>query len=420
MNGNTTARTSDSSIRLRRYTRAILTSWTAAIAIVLTWEVADERNQAVAIALSEAVGAWKKELAVLQWAAQTGTVYVPVTDTTRPDPNLSYLPETEISTPTSRKLTMVSPPMIMNQIHELDRKQSEVPGHITSLKPIRRQDAPDAWEKHALERFAAGETECYGEETIDGHRYMRFMRPLVVDKSCLACHAEQGYKVGDLRGGLSVAVPMASVLGTHVSHIFHRIAGYGGMWLLGLFGISVMSRRLRFQIERRAEAELALEEAHNLLEQRVIERTAELAEANGKLENEIADRRQAEQWLLESEQRFRGYFDQGLVGMAILSAQRQWVEVNVRLCRMLDYPEDELLLRHWQDLIYSDDQPTVETEFQRLLGGIVRGFVTHARLVRRDGRIFHAGLSAQCLLKPDGTVDCLLVLVQDMSRLHPA
>ncbi len=74
------------------------------------------------------------------------------------------------------------------------------------------------------------------------------------------------------------------------------------------------------------------------------ERTAELAEANRSLETEIVDRTQAEQWLLESEQRFRGYFEQGLVGMAILTAGRDWVEVNARLCKMLGYSEEELLL----------------------------------------------------------------------------
>ena len=64
-----------------------------------------------------------------------------------------------------------------------------------------------------LEGFAAGNTEVCAEETIAGRRYLRLMRPLVIDKSCLTCHAEQGYKVGDLRGGLSVSVPMDSVWG---------------------------------------------------------------------------------------------------------------------------------------------------------------------------------------------------------------
>ena len=60
---------------------------------------------------------------------------------------------------------------------------------------------------------------------------------------------------------------------------------------------------------------------------------AELADANRGLEKEIDERQQAEQWLLESEQRFRGYFEQGLVGMAMLSAGKDWIEANRRFCR---------------------------------------------------------------------------------------
>ncbi len=106
--------------------------------------------------------------------------------------------------------------------------------------------------------------------------------------------------------------------------------------------------------------------------------------------------------------------------MAILSAERDWVEVNVRLCHMLGYLEEELLLRSWQELTSPEDRPALEAEFQRLLGGIVRSFVTDTRLVRKDGRVFPAGLSAQCLTKPDGTIDCILVLVQDMTHRQPA
>ena len=69
-----------SPIRLRQYTWALAGLWTVAIAIVLTWEISDERQQALDIARSEATGAWKKEVAVYRWAAQSGNVYVPVTE----------------------------------------------------------------------------------------------------------------------------------------------------------------------------------------------------------------------------------------------------------------------------------------------------------------------------------------------------
>ncbi|MGO9108412.1 MAG: PAS domain S-box protein [Thermoguttaceae bacterium] len=141
----------------------------------------------------------------------------------------------------------------------------------------------------------------------------------------------------------------------------------------------------------------------------------QLAEANRGLQKEIAERQQAERWLLESEQRFRGYFEQGLVGMAMLSAERGWIEVNQRACQMLGYSETELLSKTWADLVHPDDLPGEEGHFKQMLGGVVQGYVTDQRFLRKDGKILYAGLSVQCMRKPDGAVDCILVLAQDIS-----
>lgn len=37
----------------------------------------------------------------------------------------------------------------------------------------------------------------------------RIIAPLVVQESCLSCHAEHGYSLGDIRGALSITVPLA-------------------------------------------------------------------------------------------------------------------------------------------------------------------------------------------------------------------
>jgi PAS domain S-box-containing protein len=288
------------------------------------------------------------------------------------------------------------------------------------LDPVHPDNRPDDWERAALESFAQGESEAYRQEIVDGTSYLRLIRPLRAEESCMRCHVEQKYKVGDIRGGLSIAVPMDAVWSVMSAGTLHRIAGYGGMWILGLFGIAFMSRQLRHQIARRDEAEQKLQEANDFLEHRVAQRTAELAEVNQSLESEIIDRRKAEEWLLESEQRFRGYFEQGLVGMAILTAEGEWVEVNSRLCRMLGHTADELVLKTWGELANAEDRPAVEAEFGKIFRGIARNFVADTRLIRKDGRVLPVGISAQCLQKTDGAVDCILVLVQDMTHRRPA
>jgi PAS domain S-box-containing protein len=402
-------------IRLRRYIWALAGFWTVAIAVVLTWRLMDERNQAIDIAQSEAEGAWKKEVAVIRWAADSGTVYVPVTDKTPPDPNLAYLSERDVSTSSGQKLTAISPPMIMDQVHALSQGQSGFKGHIASLKSVRPENSPDPWEKQALEAFGRGASEVSTEDSIGGRTYFRLMRPLLIDESCMHCHAKQGYKVGDIRGGLTISVPMDPALEKQNEETVHRILGYSGIWILGLCGIALMSRQLQHQVEHRSQAERMLQEAHDVLEHRVVERTSELAQANQQLQNEVAERKQAELWLLESEQRFRGYFEQGLVGMAILSVDKECLEVNQQLCKLLDYTEIELIGKSWTELTHPDDLPAEESQFKRILGGVINGFVMDKRFVRKDGKFLYARISMQCMEKEDKSIDCILALVQDMA-----
>ena len=91
----------------------------------------------------------------------------------------------------------------------------------------------------------------------------------------------------------------------------------------------------------RKRAEAALQEAHDELERRVEERTAELLKANEDLR--------------QGERRFRNYFEQGLLGMAVSSADRRWLEVNDRLCEIRGYSREELLAMKWEELTHPDD-----------------------------------------------------------------
>ncbi len=116
--------------------------------------------------------------------------------------------------------------------------------HITSLKPLRPENAPDEWEQHALQAFAHGEKEVSSIELIGTQSYFRFMRPMLVESGCLGCHEKQGYKVGDIRGGISVSmlwVPYRQRL--QAEQLSHGL-GFGTLLILGLFGIRFAKGRL--------------------------------------------------------------------------------------------------------------------------------------------------------------------------------
>ncbi len=117
-----------------------------------------------AIAIAET--SHHKDVVYRLWAARHGGVYAPVTEESPPNPSLSHIPERDIATPSGKKLTLINPAYMTRQVHELDFTTYGVRSHITSLKPIRKENAPDEWEKKALLTFEKGKREFHSFGTV--------------------------------------------------------------------------------------------------------------------------------------------------------------------------------------------------------------------------------------------------------------
>lgn len=140
------------------------------------------------------------------WNAGHGGVYVQVTENTQPNPYLDD-PLRDLTTTEGIKLTKINPAFMTRQIAEIASREKGVLFHITSLKPLRPANKPSDWERIWLESFEKGSNERGGFVQNGSDTSFRYMAPLVTENSCLKCHAKQGYKVGDIRGGISVILP---------------------------------------------------------------------------------------------------------------------------------------------------------------------------------------------------------------------
>ena len=120
--------------------------------------------------------------------------------------------------------------------------------------------------------------------------------------------------------------------------------------------------------------------------------------------------------LAQSEERFRRYFELGLMGMAITSPAQGMIEVNDEACKMLGYERSELLQLTWTSLTHPDDLAANVLNFNRVMVGEIDGYSMEKRWIRKDGGVVDATVSVSCLRTLDGTVDYFVAIMQDITE----
>ena len=155
------------------------------------------------------------------WVAKQGGVFVEKRGHVETNMYLSQIQglEVDIETIDNKVFTLRNPALVTRELSELGIERGEAfKLHITSLRPINPNNSPIKWETKALQSFEQGMTESAIIDTEDSVEMYRYMAPLITTDACLQCHVHQGYQVGDVRGGISVSIPMthARVAITHM------------------------------------------------------------------------------------------------------------------------------------------------------------------------------------------------------------
>jgi len=211
----------------------LLILWTLFLAFMFRRETALSENRLEDIALSQARALFNQVVDLRDWNSRHGGVYVPVTPETPPNPWLD-VPNRDETTLSGRHLTLMNPAYMTRQLAELTRLRRGIGLHLTSRAPLRPQNAPDPWELAALEAFERGKL-----EQVDfvlgagGHETFRYMAPLFVEESCLPCHKKQGYKLGEVRGGISITYPSELLATSRLAFRRNALLASAVLWLLG-------------------------------------------------------------------------------------------------------------------------------------------------------------------------------------------
>jgi len=238
----------------------VLLAWTALLVFVTIIEFVKLNELTEENAIIEARANFNKDVAIRNWAALHGGVYVPVDSVTQPNPALSHMPERDIETPSGIKLTLMNPAYMMRELNDYFTEYYGITGHLTSLNLMRLENKPDEWEVNALKQFEKGVKEVSEFTEINEEPYLRLMQPMITTQSCLKCHAQQGYQVGDVRGGIGVALPMKNLMEINYFHKERFVIVAFLIWILGCTAFIWGYKRIIHSLKRQQLAEEKLKQ----------------------------------------------------------------------------------------------------------------------------------------------------------------
>jgi diguanylate cyclase (GGDEF)-like protein len=197
----------------------------------------------------------ERDILYREWVNKHGGVYVLVSEDSPPNPYMEFLPDRDIKTTDGRQLTLINPAYMSRQAFELTNSLAGSISKITSIEYLNPENAPDDWERNVLLKFGPSEDTFSEVVDIEGQLYLRALKPFYIQSECLKCHEDQGYKLGEVRGGLSIAIPFETFASGNWQHSLATIVLFGLLWLVGLIVVVLLGRKLYTQTSNVIESE---------------------------------------------------------------------------------------------------------------------------------------------------------------------
>jgi PAS domain S-box-containing protein len=171
----------------------------------------------------------------------------------------------------------------------------------------------------------------------------------------------------------------------------------------------------RFDVAYRVKTPDGSERWVNEVGEAVVDETGKAIGEVGTIQD-ISDRRYDETALRESEERFRGIFEQGSVGVAVMSPEGRFLQVNPAYSNFIGYRAGELVGQHFGTVIHPDDLSRVTAHWDAVMAGGAIAPVDERRYRHKSGDVIW-GLAGLTLLRdPDGGVTSYMVQVQDITE----
>ncbi len=111
-----------------------------------------------------------------------------------------------------------------------------------------------------------------------------------------------------------------------------------------------------------------------------------------------------------------GTFDQAAIGMAVVSVDGSWLQVNDALCALIGYSEQELRATSFLRLTHPEDLGSAQTQVKRVQRGEIQGHQQEKRYLHKQGHWIWVLWNVSMLSDSETGTKTLFFQVQDISE----
>jgi len=130
--------------------------------------------------------------------------------------------------------------------------------------------------------------------------------------------------------------------------------------------------------------------------------------------------KRAQREVEDSQSRFKATFENAAVGIALVSRDGHWLQVNDRLCEIVGYSRDELLNVDFPNITHPGDLATDLALAEEVASGFRSHYAIEKRFLRKDGGWAWVNLTVSAKQAHDGAFDHFISVVEDISKRHDA
>jgi PAS domain S-box-containing protein len=113
---------------------------------------------------------------------------------------------------------------------------------------------------------------------------------------------------------------------------------------------------------------------------------------------------------------FQNAFEFAAIGMALVSPEGKWLQVNREVCEITGYSEAELLERTFQDITHPDDLETDLENVRKMLAGEIKTYQMEKRYLHKNGSVVWILLSVSLVWTKSGEPLFFIAQIQDITR----